>query len=231
MLAVHALLALGYLSGGILALFTPPLLSVRSKPLESQADFHSGHGLRPRHPLTHDTCLYANATTLSGIAFSGLASSSSSTTNITDLDTCLCLAGLSATLDGLSSTAALVDELGLSKVGEVFSTYIASSSFAKACTYPPNSRPTCTRDNVCGFSCDPPFVAVGDSCICKDSSRCEPTPPPATCQASGKTRRLSKRSTLSTLPMAQSACEDDETCSDGRAEFWPSCSVPVPITV
>ncbi|KAI0717362.1 hypothetical protein C8T65DRAFT_694256 [Cerioporus squamosus] len=211
MLAVHALFALGVLSAGVApTLSAPPLRPVRSRFLDSQVESHSSHGSRPRHPLTHDTCLYANATTLSDITFSGLSSESSST-DFADLGTCLCLSGLSTTLDGLSSTASLVDEVGLHEVEQVFGTYITSSSSAKACTYPPNSKPTCTRDNLCGFSCNPPFEAVGDSCVCVSSSGCGSTPPPVTCQASGKTRRLSKRSTISTLAMAQSACEHDET--------------------
>ncbi|RPD65510.1 hypothetical protein L226DRAFT_609627 [Lentinus tigrinus ALCF2SS1-7] len=215
MLAVHALLAFGYFSGGAaLALTTPPLRPLRSKLPEARAESqssHVGYGLRPRHPLTDDTCFYANATTLSDITFSGLSSRSAST-DFADTDTCICLSGLSATLSSLSSTASLIDEFGLPGVEEVFSTYIASSSFAKACTYPPNSRPQCTRDNLCGFSCDPPFIASGDSCVCQNSSDCGPSPPPpATCQASGKTGRLSKRSTISTLAIAQSACGVHET--------------------
>lgn len=128
MLAIHALLALGYVSKGLAALITPPGRLIRPNPIETRADLpgggHVGNGLRSLHPSAHDTCFYANATTLSDMTFS-VQPASGASTDFTDIDTCLCLSGLSATLEDLSSTAALVDDYGLPETEGAFSTYVS----------------------------------------------------------------------------------------------------------
>ncbi|KAI0682236.1 hypothetical protein C8Q76DRAFT_637176 [Earliella scabrosa] len=193
----------------------------------------------PRHrslPLqsTSDTCLYVNSTTLSDLSFQGLPSG-------IDLasESCLCISELSSILRR-DSSAELVKTLEYTEVEQTLEAYIASSTDSQVCTYPAHSKPACTSDDVCGYVCEPPFVAVGDSCTCAEAHGCEPTPPPPSYKAR---RRLAKRAAISTLAAAQSTCQLNETvCGaydgtessfqcvnvDASLESCGGCTIPSP---
>ncbi|KAH9849349.1 hypothetical protein C2E23DRAFT_896993 [Lenzites betulinus] len=198
------------------------------------------HALRHRavrHGF-HDDCLYLNSTSLaeldSNLVPAGLPS---------DLDACLCMSGLTQTLLTNVQLAYTVNTLGYTEAEEAFGLMIARSPQSQTCTYPDNSQPQCTRDNVCGFKCDSPFTAVGDTCVCADSDVCgalqlaaRKTPPKG---------RLAKRAALKTSAEAQASCEAFETvcgkyegiqssfqCVDVRSnlEICGGCIVPSPFT-
>ncbi|KAI0360657.1 hypothetical protein OH77DRAFT_707344 [Trametes cingulata] len=173
------------------------------------------HGSVPRH--MQDTCLYLNSTTLSDMDIPGL-----STELPSDLESCMCARSLPDLIATDAQLAYVTDTLGTAGAEQVFESlvsFISSSALSQKCTYPANSQPLCTRENVCGFVCNAPFTAVGDTCVCVDSSGCAPV------HRTSLKVRLHKRASINTLAAAQSTCGTHETvCGTyGRANRIFQC--------
>ncbi|KAI0826601.1 hypothetical protein BC628DRAFT_1410207 [Trametes gibbosa] len=183
-----------------------------------------------------DSCLYLNSTTLVGLDPSevpvGLPS---------DLDSCFCMSSLLESLTTSVQLAYTVNTLGITAVQQAFGFIISHSPQSQTCTYPDNSQPLCTRDNVCGFTCDSPFTAIGDTCVCTDSDVCSSLQLSA--RKTSSKSRLAKRAVIKTTAEAQATCAVHETvcgkyneiqsgfqCVDVRTnlEICGGCIVPSP---
>ncbi|KAI0746815.1 hypothetical protein C8Q80DRAFT_1121532 [Daedaleopsis nitida] len=173
---------------------------------------------RPHHPAS-DTCLYANATTLSDFTSYGLTSDYSLTSTY---DTCICHDQLPSLLRSDLASSHTIDTVGNVKVEHAFRSYVSTSPYAQSCSYPARSTPSCSSDNPCAFVCDHPLVARGGSCICDDPNGCRMTPRSGSFDPR---RAVTKRPRISALANTRSACEVHETIcgSSDRTQGYYEC--------
>ncbi|THH28188.1 hypothetical protein EUX98_g6000 [Antrodiella citrinella] len=82
---------------------------------------------------------------------------------------CLCLSALPLALKADVGLAALVDVFGLEAATALLTKLILGSPDKKQCNVPEHGHllTVCSATNPCGFTCDPPYVADGDQCVCK----------------------------------------------------------------
>ncbi|KAI0753252.1 hypothetical protein C8Q80DRAFT_1151189 [Daedaleopsis nitida] len=84
---------------------------------------------------------------------------------------CVCLSNLQAFIDANSGAQELLDDLdGDNQLVDSILTAIIGQQ-GEQCTYPDNSVPACTSDDVCAFTCTNGFTAspanAPDSCVCE----------------------------------------------------------------
>jgi len=85
---------------------------------------------------------------------------------LVDLDICLCLSLFPLILTTDVQLEALIPLLGIDKLTTLLTAAINGAPDARHCTYPTHSRPVCSKDDPCGWKCEPPFVKEGDHCAC-----------------------------------------------------------------
>ncbi|KAI0674330.1 hypothetical protein C8Q78DRAFT_1075974 [Trametes maxima] len=171
-----------------------------------------------------DTCMYLNSTSVFDVDVSD-------TSGDVPLDTgsCLCL-GQIPDLVTDSQLASFVDVLGgTAEAAQALRLMVSTSPMSQACSYPSNSQPHCTRESVCGFTCEYPFTAVGNSCVRTHVAGRGNTVLQNPRGASSK-GRLTKRAVITNLAGAQSTCAAHETvCGtyDGAGKTFQCVDVSI----
>ncbi|KAH9919987.1 uncharacterized protein BXZ73DRAFT_104807 [Epithele typhae] len=155
-------------------------------------------------------CVYANASSLTGLDLHGV--NPDATSADINIDTCLCLDTLPLFIQHDPRATFLVKAVGSDEALRRLQVALDSTALAKTCAYPAHSRPQCSRDDVCGFTCDAPYVAEGNDCVCKAPGGCRSSPP-GTCKVAAKAGRLAATAAveISTHAAAQATCKSHET--------------------
>ncbi|TBU48961.1 hypothetical protein BD309DRAFT_852760 [Dichomitus squalens] len=193
-----------------------PLIWARSIPSHSRYRGYSAeHSVASvsylrNHPRqsSQDTCVYINSTTLSSLAVPGSLSDTLAT-----LNSCMCVNSLPSLLQSNLEASYLLGTTSLSIMEQALGTYITDSPYSQTCIYPANSQPMCSADNVCGFSCTPPYTVTGDQCVLQEMERRTHESAPLIAYRK-KTWRLVKRAEAPEVMIAQSTCASHESVCD-----------------
>ncbi|KAI0705545.1 hypothetical protein C8Q76DRAFT_801292 [Earliella scabrosa] len=90
---------------------------------------------------------------------------------VVDITGCVCLSSVSDFIAGNPGAQALVGIVGLDETTQVLNELIIGDQTSQQCTYPENSVPACTADDVCAFTCTNGFTAspagAPTQCVCE----------------------------------------------------------------
>ncbi|KAI0916165.1 hypothetical protein AcW1_009987 [Taiwanofungus camphoratus] len=170
-----------------------------------------------------DTCAYIDANVINDLNLLGILGLGIDI----DLDICICLSLLPLLLTADVQLEVLVNLLGIDKLTAFLTIAVNEAPDGKRCTYPPYSHPVCTKDDPCGFQCEPPYVKEDGQCVCPAplttcNGVCGSFPhgcgsaTPCATSLSGRAnsyvqKRIDTPAGITTLGEAQLACQKHET--------------------
>jgi len=139
----------------------PQVLSRREHPSSSLILSSRQHRV---HRSILDLCINVNVNLLPNASHHSPASGPLNLGSSIQL--CLCLKDLNIFLDTNVGIQALIGILGKDTVSALVTALINTSPDASKCSIPPHARQTCNSHDPCHYECDPPYVRVGDKCVC-----------------------------------------------------------------